>query len=97
MPYVRPRRVDAPILPAPVLQVDHVQWEYPGLSRSQLYKMSALGEIEILKIGKRAVVRRSDIEALLDAAPRLHPRASAAPPAEPAEPPAAQNKEPAPV
>jgi hypothetical protein len=74
MPYVRPRRVDMPILPAPVLQVDHVQWEYPGFSRSQLYKLSARGEIEILKVGKRAVVRRCDIERLLDDAPRLHPR-----------------------
>lgn len=77
MPYVRPRRVDMPILPAPVLQIDHVQWEYPGLSRSQLYKLSARGEIAILKVGKRAVVRRSDIERLLDAAPRLHPRQAA--------------------
>jgi hypothetical protein len=74
MPYVRPRRVDAPPLPAPVLAVDHVQWEYPGLSRSRLYQLSARGEIEILKVGKRAVVRRSDIERLLDDAPRLHPR-----------------------
>jgi hypothetical protein len=65
-----------PIPPAPVLRIDYVQWEYPGLSRSQLYKLSARGEIEILKIGKRAVVRRSDIERLLDTAPRLHPRPS---------------------
>jgi hypothetical protein len=78
MPYVRPRRADAPVLPAPVLAIDHVQWEYPGLSRNQLYKLSARGEIEILKVGKRAVVRRSDIERLLDAAPRLHPRQAAA-------------------
>jgi hypothetical protein len=31
----RTRRVDAPILPAPMLLIDHVQWEYPGFSRSR--------------------------------------------------------------
>jgi hypothetical protein len=74
MPRVTPRLIDAPTALAPVLAVDHVQWEYPGLSRSRLYQLSAKGEIEILKLGKRAVVRRSEIERLLNAAPRLHPR-----------------------
>jgi hypothetical protein len=76
MAFIHRRYVDVPILPAPVLPIDRVQFEYPGLSRSQLYKLSARGEIDILKIGKRAVVRRSDIERLLDKAPRLHPRTS---------------------
>ena len=67
------QRYDVPILPSSVLPVDRVQFEYPGLSRSHLYKLSALGKIEILKIGRRAVVRRSDIERLIDNAPRLHP------------------------
>jgi hypothetical protein len=77
MPRVTPRRIDGPTALAPVLAVDSVQFEYPGLSRSTLYQLSARGEVEILKLGKRAVVRRSEIERLLNEAPRLHPRPAA--------------------
>jgi hypothetical protein len=35
-----------------------------GFLQVALYKLSARGEIETLKVGKRAVVRRSDIERL---------------------------------
>jgi hypothetical protein len=43
-------------------------------SRSDLYRRSQLGEITILKLGSRRVVRRADLEALVAGLPRLHPR-----------------------
>ena len=74
MPIVHPHKIEAAPVVAPVLSVGDVRREYPGFSRSRLYKLSSEGLIEILKIGNRSVVRRRDIEQLLDAAPRLHPR-----------------------
>jgi hypothetical protein len=59
---------------AQILSLDDVSREYPGFSRSRLYRLSSQGRLEILKIGSRSVIRRGDIERLLDDAPRLHPR-----------------------
>lgn len=76
MPIVHPRKIEAAPVVAPVLPVGDVRREYPGFSRSRLYKLSSEGLIEIMKIGTRSVVRRRDIERLVDDAPRLHPRPS---------------------
>jgi hypothetical protein len=46
-------------------------------SRSDLYRRSQLGEITILKLGSRRVVRRAELEALVAALPQLHPRTAA--------------------
>jgi hypothetical protein len=57
-----------------IIPLDDVCREYPGFSRSRLYKLSSEGKLEILKIGSRSMIRRADIEAFIAAAPRLHPR-----------------------
>jgi len=73
MPIVNPRKIEAVPVVVPVLPVADVHREYPGFSRSRLYAPSAAGHIEILKVGSRSVIRRADIERLIDNAPRLHP------------------------
>ena len=40
-----------------------------GISRTSLYKMASAGEIEIKKIGNRAVILSSEIERVLADAP----------------------------
>jgi hypothetical protein len=47
-------------------------------SRSDLYRRSQLGEITILKLGSRRVVRRTELEALVAELPRLHPHPASA-------------------
>jgi hypothetical protein len=42
-------------------------------SRSDLYRRSQIGQLTILKLGARRLVRRTELEALLAALPRLHP------------------------
>ncbi len=37
-----------------------------GLSRTGLYRLAAAGEIPLLKIGSRTVVRTADLQAYLD-------------------------------
>jgi excisionase family DNA binding protein len=37
-----------------------------GLSRTGLYRLAAAGEIPLLKIGARTVVRTADLQAYLD-------------------------------
>jgi hypothetical protein len=46
-------------------------------SRSDLYRRSLLGEITILKLGSRRVIRRAELEALVATLPRLHPQPAA--------------------
>jgi hypothetical protein len=46
-------------------------------SRSDLYRRSQLGEITILRLGSRRVIRRAELEALVAALPRLHPQPTA--------------------
>jgi hypothetical protein len=57
------------------MRLDAVLKHYP-FSRSDLYRRSAAGELEILKLGSRSVIRRSELERLLRNLPRLHPAAS---------------------
>lgn len=45
-----------------------------GFSRSDLYRRSIAGEIELLKCNGRTVIRVVDLDRLVDALPRLHPR-----------------------
>jgi hypothetical protein len=47
-------------------------------SRSDLYRRSQLGEITVLKLGSRRVVRRAELEALVATLPQLHPRTAKA-------------------
>ena len=71
-------RIPSQPIVSQILPLDDVCREYPGFSRSRLYRLSSEGRLEILKIGVRSMVRRADIEAFIDAAPRLHPRTAAA-------------------
>ena len=41
---------------------------YAGLSRSTLYRLMQRGELRSLKIGSRRLVRKADIDALLESA-----------------------------
>lgn len=41
---------------------------YAGLSRSTIYRLMQRGELQTLKIGSRRLVRRADIDALLESA-----------------------------
>jgi hypothetical protein len=71
---VTPTPTDAtPALPA-WLRIETAVREYP-FSRASLYRLSAQGRIEILKLGSRSIIRRADLERLLEGLPRLHPRA----------------------
>ena len=72
--------VDAPSVPTPSGQWMHLEAvcrEYP-LSRAKLFRLSAEGRLPIFKLGRRSVLRRSDVERLLEALPRLHPVAEPA-------------------
>jgi excisionase family DNA binding protein len=69
-----PFRISSQPIVSLILPLDDVCREYPGFSRSRLYRLSSEGRIEILKIGNRSMIRRADIEAFIEAAPRLHPR-----------------------
>ena len=55
------------------LRINEATRLYP-FSRSDLYRRSQLGLITIWKLGSRRVVRRAELEALVAALPRLHPR-----------------------
>lgn len=69
-----PFRIPSQPIVSRILPLDDVCREYPGFSRSRLYRLSSEGRLEILKIGNRSMIRRADIEAFIEAAPRLHPR-----------------------
>ena len=58
------------------LRIETAVREYP-FSRASLYRLSAQGRIEILKLGSRSILRRADLERLLDTLPRLHPTEAA--------------------
>ena len=59
------------------LRINEATRLYP-FSRSDLYRRSQLGQLTILRLGSRRVVRRTELEALVAALPRLHPHAPAA-------------------
>ncbi|WP_233245805.1 helix-turn-helix domain-containing protein [Marinicauda salina] len=41
---------------------------YAGLSRSTIYRLMQRGELQTLKIGSRRLVRKADVDALLERA-----------------------------
>ena len=59
------------------LRINEATRLYP-FSRSDLYRRSQLGQLTILRLGSRRVVRRTELEALVAALPRLHPHAPTA-------------------
>jgi hypothetical protein len=59
------------------LRINEATRLYP-FSRSDLYRRSRLGQLTILRLGSRRVVRRTELEALVAALPHLHPHASTA-------------------
>lgn len=78
---ISPEALVAPAPTAPAaqewLRLEAAVREYP-FSRASLYRLSALGHIEILKLGSRSIVRRTDLDRLLGNLPRLHPRSATA-------------------
>jgi hypothetical protein len=73
--------IDAPSVPTPSgdwMHLETVCREYP-LSRAKLFRLSAEGRLPIFKLGRRSVLRRSDVERLLETLPRLHPRSGTEP------------------
>jgi len=53
-----------------------------GLSRSEIYRRAREGELPLLKIGNRTLVRVADLERILDSLPHLHPASARSPEAE---------------
>jgi hypothetical protein len=58
------------------MHLEAVCREYP-LSRAKLYRLSEQRRITIRKLGRRSVLRRSDVERLLETLPHLHPTGAA--------------------
>jgi excisionase family DNA binding protein len=54
----------------PVAMQVPVAMAYSGLSRTRLYALMGVGEIEAVKVGKRRLVLRKSIDAFIERQPR---------------------------
>ena len=64
-----------PTPPRPVLSIPEAS-EQLGVSRMTIYRLLQAGQLERLKIGRRAFIRRTELDRFLDEASTAYPDAS---------------------